>query len=280
VSGASRTARGARGTALAATLHDPPGALIDDVVRFLPRLARLYGAIAVASSPPTSARLRAVLAAHGVDAGRPPSNARGPLYRLAIRRALASGAARVHYLDFDRALHWIARRPAELESTLALAARRRAVVIGRTPRAHASHHEALAVTEADAGEWFATALGLSGRVDFLVPSFVLTRDLAARFLERSRARDNAMYGEWVALLAGLGARLDYVERDGLDWETPDRARAEVRRVGIAAWRRAYSTPAEWALRRAMAKEFQRGFMRALARFPVGRVVFQRVRPRR
>ena len=77
-----------------------------------------------------------------------------------------------------------------------------------------------------------------------------------------------MYGEWVALLAGLGDPLTYVECDGLDWETPDRHRDEVRRVGLAAWRRAMSSPAEWAMRRAMAQEFRRGFERAPGRWPV------------
>jgi len=256
------------GIALAATLHDPPGALRADVARWLPRLARLYARVQVACSPPTDRRVREILAAHGADAGTPPANTRGPLYRLALRRALAGDVTRVHYLDFDRALHWIARRPAELANVLKRARRYDAVLIGRTPRAHASHHEALVATEAVAAETFAARLGLGGRVDFLVPSFVLTRDLTARLVARSRARDNAMYGEWVALLAGLDVPLAYLECDGLDWETPDRYRAEVRRVGLAAWRRTISTPAEWAMRRRMAREFVAGFERAARRVPV------------
>src|SRR5205823_4518478 len=162
--------------------------------------------VAVATSPPTDPRLRALLAAHGADAGSPPSNTRGPLYRLSLRRALAGGADRVHYLDFDRALHWIGRRPREL-----------AAFVRRAPRR-----------------------------------------AALRLLARSRARDSGMYGEWVGLLVGLGEPLVYVECDGLDFETPDRHRAEIRRVGLAAWRRALSTPAEWAMRGAMSAEFERG----------------------
>jgi hypothetical protein len=77
-----------------------------------------------------------------------------------------------------------------------------------------------------------------------------------------------MYGEWVALLAGPGIPLTYVECAGLDWETPDRYRDEVRRVGRAAWRRAMSTPAEWVMRRAMAREFRAGCERGLRRWPV------------
>lgn len=253
--------------ALAATLHDPPGALRADVMRWLPRLRALYATVSVAASPPTDPELRAVLVAHGVDAGVPASNTRGPLYRLSLRHALAGGAARVHYLDFDRALHWVARKPDELAAFLRRAQRQPALLLGRTPRAHASHHEALVVTETEANAAFARRLGLPGRVDFLVPSFVLDRAATTRFLARSRARESTMYGEWVALLASLGPRLGYVECAGLDWETPDRHRAEIRNVGFAAWRRAMSSPAEWAMRRAMAGEFLRGYARAAARWP-------------
>ena len=264
------------GIALAATLHDPPGALRADVERWLPELARRYARVAVASSPPTDRGIRDLLRAHGADAGTPAGNRRGPLYRLALRQALNGGAPRVHYLDFDRALHWIGRRPRELDRVLALARRRPALLIGRTPRAHASHHRALADTEATAAAFFTARLGLRGRVDFLVPSFVLARDALGRFLHRSRARDSTMYGEWVALLAGIGVPLAYVECDGLEWETPDRDPAGVARVGLAAWRRAMSTPAEWELRRAMADEFRRGFARTLERWPVARMTLRRL----
>lgn len=267
-----------RGLALAATLHDPPGALCADAERWLPALARRYGRIAVACSPPTSARMRAILAAHGADAGTPPSNTRGPLYRLALRRALAADVARVHYLDFDRALHWVARRPDELAAVLTRARRHPALLVGRTVRAHASHHAALVATEAAAAVHFAARLGLPGRVDFLVPSFVLRADAVRKLLARSRARDATMYGEWVGLLAGLGAPLAYVECDGLDWETPDRDRVGVRRIGLRAWRRAMSTPEEWAMRRAMAAQFARGLGRALRRWPISSpLAFRRLR---
>jgi hypothetical protein len=254
--------------ALAATLHDPPGALRHDVVRWLPRLQALYATVSVAASPPSDAGLRALLATHGVDAGAPASDTRGPLYRRALRHALGGGAARVHYLDFDRALHWVARRPDELAALLRRASRQPALLVGRTPRAHASHHEALVATETEANAVLARRLGLAGRVDFLVPSFVLDRAATSRLLARSRARESTMYGEWVALLAGLAPRLGYVECDGLDWETPDRHRAAVRRVGLAAWRRAMSTSAEWEMRSVMAEEFLRGFSRAAARWPI------------
>ncbi|MBI3768257.1 MAG: hypothetical protein HY271_07135 [Deltaproteobacteria bacterium] len=235
--------------------------------RRVPALGRLYGAIAVTTSPPTAPAVNALLAELGVYAGTPRTNARGPLYRLALRRALATGADRVHYLDFDRALHWVATRPRELAAVLRVAERHPALVIGRTIAAHRSHHRPLFETERAANARLAARLGLERRVDFLVPSFALTRSLVTALLRRSRARDASIYGEWPALLATLGVPLAYGECRGLDWETPDRARAEVRRVGLTAWRHAFDTPAEWNARRAMAADIARGFRAAAGRRP-------------
>ncbi len=214
---------------------------------------------------------------HGAHAGTPATNTRGPLYRLALRRALASGAARVHYLDFDRALHWAARAPRELAALLALAVRHRVLLVGRTPAAHRSHQRPLYATETAANARFAALLGLRARVDFLVPSFVLDRRATTRLLARSRARDAAMYGEWAALLPLLDRSVAYVECRGLDWETPDRHRRAVARVGLAAWRKRMETPIEWRQRRAMADEFACGFAAALKRWPAGRVRLNRLR---
>src|SRR6185295_10577422 len=92
--------------ALAATLHDPRGALRDAIRRALPRLTLLYRGVAVATSPPTSSRIKDLLAEAGVHAGSPPANRRGPLYHRSVKAALAYRTARVHYLDLDRAVHW------------------------------------------------------------------------------------------------------------------------------------------------------------------------------
>jgi hypothetical protein len=254
--------------ALAATLHDTTGTLVRDIRRWLPWLQARYASVAVTTSPPTSPRVVAVLRAAGAYAGSPRANARGPLYRLSIRRALASGAGRVHYLDFDRAMHWAAVAPRELARALRVARRVPTLLIGRTRHAHLSHHRPLHATEGVVNRLLAERLGASGHVDFLVPSFVVGRDGALRLLARSRARDAAIYGEWAALLAGLDGPLGYLECRGLDWETPDRHRRAVRRLGLAAWRRRQETPAEWNIRIDIATAIVGGFTRTLARCPV------------
>jgi len=262
--------------ALAATLHDATGALVRDVRRWLPWLQSRYAAVAVATSPPTSPRIVALLRAAGAHAGTPPANMRGPLYRMSVRRALAAGTSRVHYLDFDRALHWAASMPRELGRVLRVVRETPAVLIGRSRRAHLLHHRPLHATEDVVNRLMAARLGISGRLDFLVPSFVLDRECAARLLARSRARDATIYGEWAGLLTGLGSPLTYLECRGLDWETPDRHRRAVRRCGLEAWRARQDTPAEWRLRIDLAAEIIRGFERTLARWPAPRSAVSRI----
>jgi len=260
-------------------VHDPRGGLRDELRRALPRLARLYRGIAVATSPPTASRLTALLADAGIHAGTPDANVRGPLYRLAIRAALAHGTGRVHYLDLDRALHWLRRTSRELRATLRVAGRHPVLVIGRTPKAHRSHHLPLYATEVLVNRLMGGRLGVVERFDLLVPSFVLTREASAALIGRSRARDAAVYGEWAALVAGLDPEIAYLECHGLDWETPDRHRRAIRRIGLPAWRRRQETSAEWAYRIDMAEEIQAGFARALERFPVTRAGVRRLTPR-
>ena len=255
--------------ALAATLHDTTGVLVHDVRRLLPRLQAIFANVAVATSPPTAARVVKVLRDAGVHAGSPTANLRGPLYRLSLRQALASeDVERVHYLDFDRVLHWVDRTPRELRSVMRASSRTPALLIGRTIRAHLSHHRPLHATEGVVNRLLAAQLGLAGRVDFLVPAFVVSRDTAKRLLARSRARGAGIYGEWAALLPGLEHTMTYVECRGLDWETPDRHRRAVHRVGLAEWRRRQETAGEWSLRIDVAADIVRGFTRALARWPV------------
>ena len=253
--------------ALAATLHDHTGALRRDVAWALPRLRALYADVAVATSPPTSPRLVAQLRAAGIHAGTPPSNTRGPLYRMAIRGALRTRPEAIHYLDFDRALHWLRVAPRELRAVLRLSRRHAALLIGRTERAHASHHRPLWATEVVANRLMADRLVVRGRLDLLVPSFVLAPVPARELLRCSRARDEDVYGEWAAIVPVLASETAYIECRGLDWETPDRHRRLIRRIGLAMWRRRQETPREWTFRTALAARFVEGFERARRRVP-------------
>jgi hypothetical protein len=253
--------------ALAATLHDPNAALFRDVVRGLPKLLALYAGVAVTTSPPTSPRIVDALRDAGVFAGSPPTNTRGPLYRLALRGALRTPASAVHYLDFDRALHWLRVAPREYRAVVRVSCRHAVLIVGRTERAHATHHRPLWATETVANRLMADELGVRGRLDLLAPSFVVSREAARALVRRSHARDADVYGEWAAIVPRLGPTIAYIECRGLDWETPDRHRRAVRRAGLAAWKRRQETPREWAARIAMAETIVAAFERVRRRAP-------------
>ena len=227
------------------------------VRRTLPVLRGVIRAVAVTvARRPT--RMRAVLERR--VAGSPSANARGPLYAGGPRRGPRPD--HVHYLDFDRAVHW--RRISHACSIIRPRARCEVLLLGRE-KAHRSHHRPLYATEAVVNRLLADRLGWSGRVDFLVPSFVLHREAARTLLRRSRARDESMYGEWAAIMATLAPSLSYVECGALDWETPDRHRRAVRRMGLVRWRTRQETAAEWTSRIAMAETIVSGFERAMRR---------------
>jgi hypothetical protein len=264
--------------ALAATLHDATGALRRDVAWALPRLRALYADVAVTTSPPTSPRMVDDLRKAGFYAGTPPANARGPLYRLALRGALRTNPPAVHYLDFDRALHWLRVAPRELRAVVRLSSRHAVLLIGRSELAHASHHRPLWATEVVANRLMAEDFGVRGRLDLLVPSFVLAAGAVRMLVRRSRARNDDVYGELAAIVPILAGETAYVECRGLDWETPDRHRRTVRRIGLAAWRRRQETPREWALRTEMAGTIVGAFERTRRRWP-GEPRLVRLRPR-
>src|SRR5439155_10023892 len=155
--------------------------------------------------------------------------------------------------------------PRELRAMLRLARRHPVLILGRTPKAHRSHHVPLWATETLVDRLIGGRLGLARPIDLLVPSFVLERAAAARLLAGSRALDAAMYGEWAALLLGLAEEVGYLECRGLDWETPDRHPRAVRRAGLVVWRRRHETPAEWSLRTGIAIDFLTGFRRSAER---------------
>lgn len=269
-----------RDVVLAATLHDPEGALVGDIRRYLPRLQRIYRDVVVGTSPGTAPALNRLLEERGVFIGCPNQNERGPLYRSSIRKALEAGGQRVHYLDFDRALHWARGPVEELEEVLDRSASIPVLLIGRTPTAHTSHQEALVVTETATNRYLADGLGLTGRVDFMVPSFLLRADAARTFLQRCRTRGMGIYGEMAHLLFSLGHDVAYVECDGLDWETPDRDRRVVARIGLPAYRDRFDRDDEWDLRHSLQREVEAVFDRSRAKLGDAGTRLRRLRAKR
>jgi len=47
----------------------------------------------------------------------------------------------------------------------------------------------------------------------------------------------------------------YIEREGLEWETPDRYQEEIKTQGLEKWKLNFQTVNEWKRRTAMLNDF-------------------------
>ena len=246
--------------ALAATHHDPHGRLNAQAVRVLPRLREWYTHLAVVVTAATPSASRETLRAAGVtvyEDASPPDTFRylGRKRRRIVEAALeASSATHVHLCDFDRVLHWAEFQSADLRAALNQIGRHDFTVLGRTPRAYASHPRVQRDTEALINHAFALAFGQLWDVG------AASRGLSRRAAQALIAGcDDDTIGNdcsWPLFLARHdGLRLGYLETEGLEFETPDRYAAEIASAGgLDAWiARMDASPAQWAHRLELAR---------------------------
>ncbi|HEX5505229.1 MAG TPA: hypothetical protein VFW96_21610 [Thermomicrobiales bacterium] len=252
--------------ALAATLHDPGGALLPLLRPALPDLARRYAGLAILATDDTAPALLDLLRAAGAAVeSRPADYAAVGRRRLdAVRRAagLAPEVAAVHLCDFDRLLHWWHAYPDELADVVAHAARVDLLILGRTARAWATHPAVQVETEHLANR--AASLLYGAEVDVCAGSRGLSRRAVDYLVARSRERGVGADAEWPLLLRHAGS-FACAQRltEGLEFETADRFPEEVARAGgPAAWNAALDRdPARWAFRAHVAADIVDGALR-------------------
>lgn len=173
----------------------------------------------------------------------------------ALRKALESNADFVHYVDFDRLLHWAETRPHELREIVARIPTTDCLVVGRTEHAYRTHPQALVQTEAISNAVVSHLL--SRKMDVSAGSKAFSRR-AAEYLMKHSAPGHALGtdSEWTLMLHQAGFRIDYVEVDGLEWESADHFSDEV--ADQVAQKRAAdeydADPKHWARRVEIAVE--------------------------
>ena len=227
----------------------------------LPLLSALYGRVLVMLSPATPMATRRLLEDAGAkvtvnDPGQGgSSNFLGRKRRQAVTLAFeeAPEASHVHLCDFDRVLHWAQFYPEELRAVLPFICAYDFTVLGRTPRAFASHPRVQRDTEAIINHVFGLASGRAWDVT-----------AASRGVSRRAARviadcaDDTIGNDcsWpLCVMRHAKLSLGYRETNGLEFETLDRF------VGIAgaaggpdAWlERLDADPKQWAARLELAR---------------------------
>jgi hypothetical protein len=247
--------------ALASTHHDPEGLLDEQASRVLPLLSALYGGVLVMLSPatpPATGRLLEDAGAHVVvnDPGQAgSSNFLGRKRRQAIMLALeaAPEATHVHLCDFDRVLHWAQFYPEELRAIVPFLCTHDFTVLGRTPRAFASHPRVQRDTEAIINHVFGLA---SGRAwDVTAASRGVSRR-ASRVI--AECADDTIGNDcsWpLCITRHAKLSLAYRETNGLEFETLDRhAGIAGAGGGAEAWlARLDADPKQWAMRLELAR---------------------------
>jgi hypothetical protein len=212
--------------ALAMLYHDPEGKLVNQIGQVLPLLTDIFGGMAICASaianPSALDRWReaGVLIEQDAPSDTPPYLRLGQARRRAVTLAFEHRTSHVLYVDGDRVLHWAARYPDELREMALTILDHDFTVLGRTPRAFASHPGVQRDTEGILNNVFARATGLYWDVGSG------SRGLSSRAIEaiNTHCPDDAISVDvtWPLCLRKLGGyTLDYVLAEGLEFETGD-----------------------------------------------------------
>jgi hypothetical protein len=240
--------------ALATTVHQPDERLASTAKAGLPALIAGYASVVAFCSGSTHPAILDLLHDHctavQVDVGPASGIERiGDVRRKTLRLGLETGTSHLQMCDFDRALHWIAHYPQELEIVIADIPNYDLLVLGRTARAWATHPPYQAETEPLFNKVFALVTGLPWDVGAGSRGF--SRRAAETLLALSREQTVGIDAEWPLLLLGQdNFRANFRACEGLEFETADRFGPEIEAAGgYRAWEKEMSAdPARWAFR--------------------------------
>jgi hypothetical protein len=173
----------------------------------------------------------------------------GDVRRATAGSGLRAGTSHLQTCDFDRAIHWVANYPHELDAVIAAIPNYDLLVLGRTERAWATYPPYQAETEPLFNRVFALATGLEWDVG--AGSRGLSRRAAETLLRLSQEMTVGIDAEWPLLLLNReGYRVGHQRCEGLEFETADRFGAEIEAAGsYEAWQAEMdSDPRQWAYR--------------------------------
>lgn len=240
--------------ALAVTAHQPDDSLTNLVEAHLPALVERYPTVVAYCSQETHPTILDLLRQHGaavhVDDGASAGIYRiGAVRRQTVRAGLQAGTSHLQMCDFDRAIHWVASHPQELDAVIAEIVHYDLLVLGRTDRAWATHPSYQAETEPLFNHVFALVTGLSWDVG--AGSRGISRRAAEVLLHVSQEQTVGVDAEWpLLLLKRRGFRLGHRPCEGLEFETADRFTAQIQAAGgYGAWEADMSAdPKQWVFR--------------------------------
>lgn len=165
-----------------------------------------------------------------------------------MKVAYSLGFQQVHYCDFDRILHWTKFHYADLKNLLDLCVPKKSCyVIGRTNHAYLTHEESIYRVEQSLNILISSFWKFKKVIDVSAFTFILSRQAISKLLAESKEKDVEFYGEWLSIL-GKFCKIKYIERDGLDWETPDQYINDINKIGLKRWKENFDTKERWRFR--------------------------------
>lgn len=241
--------------ALAITYYDPAGRLFDAFRSAFSVWNDLFAGIVVNASDRSSANTLNWLRSAGAvvhqrpdvtDAAHP---AIGLYRRTAVSQALQLHPSHLLLADGDRAAFWANHYPEEMAAVVKLLPKADFTVIGRTPRALATHPRAMIETESLVNEMFGRVFGRTW--DALAATRGLSKRAAEFLVEHSTDDSVGVDVSWPLLVQQAGGfRLAYREVGGMAFETAVEFADEVAAAGgEAAWKAQIDNdPQQWKFR--------------------------------
>jgi len=236
------------------TFHERDDRFVGLAEAQLPALVTRYAALVAHCSRKTHPAMLAVLRRYGAVVHLESTEAGGIqqlgiIRREILRAGLLAGTSHLQLCDGDRAVHWSAYYPCEMDAVAAEIPSYDLLVLGRTERAWATHPPYQTETEPLFNKAFALVSGRSW--DIGAGSRGLSRKAAEALVEASQEPTVGVDAEWPLLLLNRsGFCVGYRPCDGLEFETADRFGAEIEAAGgYAAWEAQMSAdPGRWVFR--------------------------------
>jgi hypothetical protein len=241
-------------TVFVTALHDPKAKLKKLSDQHVKDLLQIFDKVILSASKQTNRQYLNTLNKQGCNIVSRTNSSIARAYYTAIKKGYASNAKKIFYCDFDRILHWVHFFPKELKKVTKINCNY--LVCERRPQDYKKHHQALYETEIISNKIISKALGEKKYHDYLSGCFVYSRAATKVVLKSGVKKGMQHYGVWPIKLAAAGIKPKYIYCKGLEWETPDRFKKEIKKAGgIRKWRENLSNSTEWQRRVRWAREF-------------------------
>jgi hypothetical protein len=241
---------------LISPLHDPDGKLLPMLSTYGSALTKLYsGNIGVSVTDQTQPQMITLLKKCGIYCRIVSTEHRfiGEDMKNTLKLGLHFKTHAIHFVDFDRALHWVKKFPIELRDIVRLVASSNGFIsFVRTKRAFLTHPYTQQSTEKVIN--MIASEEAKRTVDIMSGSFAFETSFAKIAIQELKRKDFGVYAEFLMIALRHKFLIDTIEVDGLEWETPDQFQDEIRRTSYDTWLHNFQSLSEWQKRIALLED--------------------------